>query len=315
MLKDFSAGMMTKLAALALFSALFMFAVPSHAQQIADPEFKPTVAHPAYSKNGPRVLFDEAHNNFHTTHGRYKPFADLLTEDGYYVVASRKPFTQESLATFKVMVIADALGAEEMDDDGAVHPAFTDEECDEVRDWVCGGGALLLIVDRAPFNGAADTLAKRFNVDLSKGPTVDQAHVTADRDNPGLVVSSRESGLLLDHPITGGRNDSEKINRVIALTGQTLKGPDGSTTFLKIAAAVSDPKPADASAGGVTGMAQGIAFKFGKGRVVVLGEAAMLSAQIVGRDRRPVGMNYPDVDNKQLALNIVHWLSGALRER
>jgi hypothetical protein len=312
--------MITRLAAFSLFSALlFMLAVLSHAQQIADPEFKPTVAHPAYSKNGPRVLFDEAHNNFHTTHGRYKPFADLLTEDGYYVVASRKPFTKESLATFKVMVIADALGAEEMDDDGADHPAFADEECDAVRDWVRGGGALLLVVDRAPFNGAADTLAKRFNVDLSKGPAVDQAHVTADRDNPGLVVSSRESGLLLDHPITGGRNDSEKINRVIAFTGQTLKGPEGSTTFLKIAVAAPDPKPAaagaDASAGGVTGVAQGIAFKFGKGRVVVLGEAAMLSAQIVGRDRRPVGMNYPDVDNKQLALNIVHWLSGALRER
>src|SRR2546421_237497 len=83
--------------------------------------------------------------------------------------------------------IADPLGAEEMDDDGADHPAFTDEECDEVRDWVRGGGALLLVVDRAPFNGAADTLAKRFNVDLSKGPAVDQAHVAADRDNPGLV--------------------------------------------------------------------------------------------------------------------------------
>ena len=110
MLKDFSTGMITKIAAFSLFSAsLFMFAALSYAQQVADPEFKVTVAHPAYSKNGPRVLFDEAHNNFHTTHGRYKPFADLLTEDGYYVVASRKPFTKESLATFKVMVIADAL--------------------------------------------------------------------------------------------------------------------------------------------------------------------------------------------------------------
>ena len=312
--------MITKIAAFSLFSAsLFMFAALSYAQQVADPEFKVTVAHSAYSKNGPRVLFDEAHNNFHTTHGRYKPFADLLTEDGYYVVASRKPFTKESLATFKVVVIVDALGTEEVDDDGADHPAFTDEECDAVRDWVRSGGALLLIVDRAPFNGAADTLAKHFGVDLSKGTAVDQAHVTAEHDNPGLVVSSRESGLLLDHPITQGRNDSEKIKRVIALTGQTVKGPEGSTTFLKIAEPVIDKTQAaagaDASASGVAGLAQGIAFKFGKGRVVVLGEAAMLSAQIVGRDRRPVGMNYPDVDNKQLALNIMHWLSGVLRER
>jgi len=44
--------------------------------QVADPNFKATVDNPAYKK-GPKVLFDEAHNNFHTTGGRYKPFADL----------------------------------------------------------------------------------------------------------------------------------------------------------------------------------------------------------------------------------------------
>src|SRR5258708_32631246 len=35
-------------------------------QQVADPNFDAKVAQPAYAKNGPRVLFDEAHNNFHT---------------------------------------------------------------------------------------------------------------------------------------------------------------------------------------------------------------------------------------------------------
>jgi hypothetical protein len=56
------------------------------------------------------------------------------------------------------------------------------------------------------------------------------------------------------------------------------------------------------------GRAQGIALESGQGRVVVLGEAGMLSAQ---RDRRgqPVGMNFPGYDNRQLALNILHWLS------
>ncbi|HYN25556.1 MAG TPA: hypothetical protein VES69_10995, partial [Pyrinomonadaceae bacterium] len=60
------------------------------------------------------------------------------------------------------------------------------------------------------------------------------------------------------------------------------------------------------------GRAQGIAFKFGKGRVVVLGEAAMLSAQLAGAEKRPMGMNVPGSDNRQLALNIMHWLSGLL---
>jgi hypothetical protein len=32
-----------------------------------------SVKHPAYNKDGPRVLFDEAHSNTHTAGGRYKP--------------------------------------------------------------------------------------------------------------------------------------------------------------------------------------------------------------------------------------------------
>lgn len=295
----------------------YSFVFPSAtalAQQVADPEFKAIVEHPAYSKGGPRVAFDEGHNNFHTTTGRYKPFADLITEDGYYVVPSRKPFTRESLATFKVLVIANALGAEEMDDEGADLPAFTDDECDTVRDWIRSGGALLLVAGHGPFGGAAETLAKRFNVDMSKGDTLDEAHTVADLNNPGLIVYSRENGLLLDHPITLGRNDAEKVTRVIAFTGQSLKGPEGSAVLLKLAdTAVDKIPPAPGKNVSAAGRAQGLAFKFGKGRVVVLGEAAMLSAQITGRDKRPMGMNYPGVDNRQLALNIMHWLSGVLK--
>lgn len=51
--------------------------------------------------------------------------------------------------------------------------------------------------------------------------------------------------------------------------------------------------------------------KFGQGRVVVLGEAGMLTAQLDDK-KRPFGMNCPGIDNKQLALNIMHWLSGLL---
>jgi len=56
------------------------------------------------------------------------------------------------------------------------------------------------------------------------------------------------------------------------------------------------------------GRAQGVALQFGSGRVVVLGEAAMLTAQI-GGDGHPFGMNVPGNDDRQLALNILHWLS------
>jgi hypothetical protein len=63
------------------------------------------------------------------------------------------------------------------------------------------------------------------------------------------------------------------------------------------------------------GRAQALAFKFGKGRVVVQGEAAMLSAQISGPEKSKMGMNVPGNDNRQYALNVMHWLSGLLKEK
>ena len=285
---------------------------PALAQQTSDPNFNPNVEHPAYTKDFPRVLFDEAHDNFHTTTGRYKPFADLIFNDGYQVAANRKPFSKESLQTYKILIIANALGAEEMDDEGADRPAFTEEECDAVRDWVRNGGALLLIADHAPFGAAAQILAKRFDVEMSKGFVFDVEHSAPG--NPSLLIFSRENKLLLDHPITQGRNDRERINLVQTFTGQALKGPQGATQLLALAATAKDQaEPMGGEKKSVAGQAQGLALKFGKGRVVILGEAAMLSAQVTGPENFRMGMNVPGNDNRQFALNIMHWLSGLLR--
>src|SRR5262245_36982417 len=66
--------------------------------QLADPDFNAKVENPAYVDRHPSVLFDEAHNNFHTATGRYKPFADLITSDGYRVRPGIAPFTDKTLA-------------------------------------------------------------------------------------------------------------------------------------------------------------------------------------------------------------------------
>ena len=291
---------------------LICFASSALAQQIADPEFDIHVARPAYTKNYPRVLFDEAHNNFHTTTGRYKPFADLIVNDGYHVIRGRRPFAKPSLSTFKILVIVNALGSEDMDDEGADALAFTEEECDAVRDWVKDGGALLLIADHAPFGAAAENLGKRFGIDMSKGFTFDSEN-SLKEFGPSVLIYSRENKSLADHAITRGRNDAEKINRVIAFTGQSLKGPESSTPFLILAESATDrPDRESETSVSAAGRAQALAFKFGKGRVVVLGEAAMLTAQLAGPEKRPIGMNVPGSDNRQLALNIMHWLSGLL---
>lgn len=299
---------------------MILLSVTAFAQQIADPHFDARVETPAYTKNFPRVLFDEAHYNFDTTNNRYKTFADLIFNDGYHLAVNRQPFTKEKLKTFKILIIANPLGGEDVDDDSAKDPAFTAAECDALSDWIRGGGALLFIVDHAPFGSAAEILAKKLGVDMSKGYTVDPVNSDKEStepanepsDNRGVIVYTRENHLLAEHAITNGRSDAERVSRVMVFIGQSLKGPTGSDAFLKLADTAIDNVSSAEKALSAAGRSQGIAFRLGKGRVVVLGDAAMLSAQVTGSDNRPLGVNIPDIDNKQLALNIMHWLSGKL---
>jgi hypothetical protein len=297
------------------FLTVILIGINVYSQQSADPLFKATVESPAFTKNFPRVLFDESHYNAETVNGRYKPFADLLFRDGYHIVSNRKPLTKESLQSFKILIIVNPLGAEDADEVGADRPALSEEECDAVVDWVRGGGSLLLVADPVPFAAAAQNLATRLGVEMNKGHTTDAGTSNkelGDRDL-SIITYSRENQLLAPHAITNGRSNAERINRVMTFMGQSLKGPAGSDAFLKLAETAVDNVGSPASNGSAAGRAQGIAFRPGKGRVVVLGDAAMLSAQVTGSDSKPFGMNTPDVDNMQLALNIMHWLSGLLK--
>ena len=300
-----------------IFAAVFALAVlitPVVAQQAPDLEFNTSVENPAYKREGPRVMFDEAHHNFHTTDGRYKPFADLLSNDGYRVIRNRQSFSKTTLSSYKILVIANALGAEEMDDDGADNSAFTDEEIQAVQDWVKGGGALLLIADHAPFGGAAAGLAKSFGVDMSKGYTFDPKNCV--EGSPTQLIFSRENKLLANHPIAEGRGEKERLNIVRSFTGQSLKGPEGSAAILLLSdTAIDRPNFNSPESVSAAGRAQAVALKFGKGRVVVQGEAAMLSAQVSGAEKRTMGMNVPGNDDRQYVLNVMHWLSGVLREK
>jgi hypothetical protein len=287
--------------------------------QSSDVNFNANIPRPAYAKQHPRVLFDEAHNNA-TSSGIYRPFTELITSDGCNVVSGTEIFSRKTLKRYTVLVIVNASGPHERREGSA----FTLEECDAVRDWVSSGGALLLITNHSPFGAATKELSKRFGVDVTIGYTIDKVHYDKASDDQTELVFTREEGLLGDHPITKGRVASERINRIVTFSGTSLKGPGNSVAFLKLSdtafdvlppetkpRAAGEPAP-DHMPAPAAGRAQGIALEFGKGRVVVLGEAAMLTAQTT-RQGVHFGMNVPGIDNRQLALNIMHWLSGLLR--
>lgn len=269
--------------------------------QRADDSYDISVKDPAYKTNGPKVLFDEAHQNFHKTTGNFKPFAELIRNDGFVVTPNTQPFSTATLKGYKILIISNARAR----DGGS---AFTDGEIDAVAEWVKQGGSLLFIADHAPFGTYAEKLGQRFGVDMSKGYTDDPPN----RDPVAKdLLFSRDNKLLADHAITRGRNASEKIGRVVSFTGQSLRSANG-TPILKLADTAYDEYPNSDKKPSAAGRAQAIAMKFGKGRVFVSGEAAMFTAQLTPDDRK-VGMNVAGLDNRQYALNVMHWLSGLLK--
>jgi len=302
---------------------LCLLAVPAEGQQVADSTFDARVAHPAYGADGPRVLFDEAHHNFHTSGGRYRAFADLIRNDGYRVTPNRTAFTTPALAGFEVVVISNALGAEEMRDTAASHPAFSEQEREAVCRWVNAGGALLFIADHAPMGDAARRLAERFGVDMRSAFTIDTS--CAVNGNAGLILFDASGGLDTAHAIIRGRASDERVRRVITFTGQSLGSPPGSASLLTLSPNAEDLMVGPGARSravspdqrkSAAGRSQALAFGVGRGRVVVLGEAAMLSAQLAGPPGGPrfqMGMNFPGIDNRQLALNIMHWLTREIR--
>jgi hypothetical protein len=289
--------------------------------QESDPDFDPSVRSPTYTREHPVVVIDEAHHNIHTMHGRYEPLARVLQSDGYEVLPGVNAFSRRALKTARVLLISNAAGGEKPADWGT--PAFTQDECTAVEQWVRGGGSLLLIADHKPMGSAARELALRFGVDMGLGYVVDLQH---SQGNPTFLVFSDRNGLLGDSAIMHGRNEAEGVHRVVAFTGQSLSIPSGAIALLKLAPSALD---VDSDAGMRAVMsgeaspdvhpaqdrAQAVALRFGKGRVAVFGEAALFSAQRLKQEGKPdfrFGMNVPGNDDKQLALNMLHWLSGAL---
>lgn len=294
-------------------------AAPVRAQQVADTTFDTRVTRPAHVARHPRVVVDEGHHNFHTAGGRYRAFAELMASDGCAVEPGTTPFTAESLRGVDVLVISNALGHPDMSDPAAERPAFTDAECDAVRDWVRAGGALLLVADHAPMGAAARGLGGRFGVDMRSSYAFDATRT--HEGNMGSIAFRPGAGLPATHPIVRGRDSTERVGLVVSFTGQSLAGPPGSAPILAMSDHAVDLIVGFGQAGpdvppekrrSAAGRAQGLAFGFGRGRVVVLGEAAMLSAQRAGPGGFRFGMNLPGIDNRQFALNIVRWLTRVL---
>jgi len=297
-------------------------AAAANAQQVADPDYAPTIERPQYeSGRGPKVVIDAAHRNFHTADDRYAPFATLLRRDGYRVESGTEPFAAQVLVPIDILVISNAMHEQSSEAAGWAplpnYSAFTDEEIVEVERWVRGGGSLLLIADHMPLAGHAEALAAAFGVRFQNGFAFGSA---SNAGRNGLITFRRTDGTLPPSVAADGRGSSERVDFVTTFTGQAFRVdpgidadpllimPIGSELLLpQVAFEFSERTPRIPAAN----LLQGAMVRHGTGRVAVFGEAAMFSAQLAGPERRPMGMNAPDArENYRYALNVLHWLSG-----
>jgi hypothetical protein len=294
-----------------------LFSVCLFSQQVADTSFNPLILQPEYpAGKGPVVAIDEGHYNFHTAGERYLPFARLLRSDGYVVTGYDGKFKASRLRDVRILVIANALNKINIENWYLpTPPAFTERETENIRKWVENGGSLFLIADHMPFGGAAAGLAAAFGFRFTNGFAIDTT-------TQGQAYFYRNDGSMLSCPLTNGRNSNETISKVVTFTGQAFRIPDEAKNILKFderymlletdTAWVFDASTRKTP---IKGWSQGAFMRYGKGRVVVSGEAAMFTAQLAGPSQTRVGMNSDFAEeNYKLLLNIIHWLDDRIKE-
>lgn len=288
-----------------VFVSALLFSSLLNAQQVPDTLFHIKIEKPTHTSAAPLVYIDETHNNFHTFSGNFSPLVKLLRLDGY----EPKPYTsQTTLSETGILVISNPIHPNNRGNwSKPIHPAFSTDEINNLKNWVENGGRLLLIADHMPFAGAASTLAEAFGFDFCDG----FAFVKKEKGQPDIF--SVENKRLQKVAFL------ENIQSVTTFTGSAFGIPPNATPVLMFGDEDLCLKPEvawqfDDSTEKIMlkGFYQGAIMPSGKGKVAVFGEAGMFTAQklIQGNEAFHFGFNSPDAPNNiQFIRNLFNWLS------
>lgn len=281
-------------------------------QQRTDTDFPLNIDSPHYAPGtGPIVCVDAAHNNFHTLKTGFAPFGRVLRSDGYQPRTLEKQVIQRVVvSSCDLLVIVNALHESNIRNWVLPTPsAFEPIEIGILTQWVEEGGSLLLIADHMPFAGAATDLAASFGFEFSNG----FATLNKGANQPDLF--SLENSRLKKNAFIG-----EEISSVTTFTGSAFKAPKEAEIILsfKEGDLSLEPRVAwrfqqDTDTLQINGYAQGALLQLGKGKVAVMGEAAMFTAQILDTDQGAfkIGLNNTDLAPQNLLFlrKLMTWLS------
>lgn len=301
----------------------------SKSAQIADPNFIPKNTKHSFSKiNSPIVFIDEAHNNFHTANGRYKPFSQVLLSDGYTVKSSKEKFTVQYLQYANILVIANALDKNRRDFTPPFGDAFDTDEIKAVKKWVAQGGSLFLVADHTPFPKVIEKLALAFGFKFNNGH-VDEAIFRIDNNTlVKHVITNGNSDLQSDdqlgiftdaigQAIIKGASHSKHIVQVKTFGGSAFQIPKNAEPLLILGKGAISLMPdipfkinADTPRISMDGWYQGAVLEVGEGRIAVFAEAMMFSSQLTVKTGKKYGLLSDGAEqNEQFLLNVMHWLS------
>lgn len=294
-----------------LLFGLFFTSLTAGANQVGVDNFVPKNNKRSFTEQAsPTVLIDQAHYNFHTMEQRYKPFAKILRSDGYTVRKNTELFSAATLKEVDILVISNALNKKNVKQWSLPnYPAFNRDEVEAVYHWVKQGGSLFLIADHMPFPKAAAPLANIFGFQFNNG-------YVEDLKNKQQIFSLSK-GNLVNHSILKGRDTAEQVNAIRTFTGQAFLSPPAAKPLLTFNSSATSLMPKrswkfldDTPEISVDGWHQGATLEFGKGRIVVFGEAAMFTAQKNRNNDWSMGVSAKGAEqNEQFLLNIMHWLS------
>lgn len=265
-----------------------------------------------------RIHIDGGHYNYHTIEGTYEVLAGTLNKVGFQVASIKGQFNKITLENTDILIIAnphvylyDSLvqRAKVANEPfrwsaAAAQPAYTKNEAESIVNWVKKGGLLLLILDHAPNPMAGSPITAAFGVDYPNTATYDRLSrdPAIDTSRAQTILFTRSKGLIGNHPILYG------VDSVTTYTGGSLLGPPNSNVLLYLPTTATDRDwdPATKKFRNLSsaGRSQGIAFEYGRGRVVILGEAAIINPESTSRSDR---------GNWQMTLNILRWLTGNLK--
>ncbi len=298
-----------------LLGILVIMTVTSQAQMLNDSPFDATVSHPKYAKGkGPKVLIDAGHHNFIVELGLAKPLIDVANSDGYEVKIDSMQFSKAYLSNYNLVIIMPAMpfqfGSKKQVTDEIT---FTTDELNVLHDWVSNGGRLLMFSEHAPIDKSVTPLFNKFGIQLTIGIVSDSLYCDSTIKTSGyqtLLKFTDKNGLLnTKHPITEGEKANERISNIVTYSGSGLTG-EGYANIFKLSSSAYIRKWNGSLPSG-TANSQCLAGKLGKGKVVALGDCNGFTAMYIksGESKFSAGMQVPEYDWKQFALNSLHWLS------